>query len=78
MLHPHGAPAYGKAACLDAEFPAGRPRRPPSRVSGLTASVDGDTGVVTYEVAEPYPIGGDQRFEARSRRLDTYARIGGA
>jgi hypothetical protein len=78
LLHPHGAPAFGKAAFLDAEFPAGRPARAKSRVSGLEALVQGDTGVVTYEVAEPYPIGGDQPFEARSRRLDTYARIDGA
>lgn len=78
LLHPHGVPAYDKAAFLDAEFPAGRPKRPPGRISGLEAKVHGDTGVVTYEVAEPYPIGGDQHFEARSRRLDTYARIDGA
>jgi hypothetical protein len=77
LLHPHGSPAFGKAAFLDAEFPAGRPPRAQSRLSGLAAHVHGDTGVVTYEVAEPYPIGGDQRFEARSRRLDTYARIDG-
>jgi len=77
LLHPHGAPALGKAAFLDAEFPAGRPPRPKSRISGLDAHVHGDTGVVTYEAAEPYPIGGDQRFEARSRRLDTYVRIDG-
>jgi hypothetical protein len=78
LLHPHGAPALGKAAFLDAEFPAGRRARPKSRLSGIEARVQGDTGVVTYEAAEPYPIGGDQRFEARSRRLDTYARIDGA
>jgi hypothetical protein len=46
-------------------------------MTGFEATVDGDTAVVCYEVAEPYPIGGLQRFEMRTRRLDTYVRIDG-
>ena len=34
--------------------------------------------VVSYEIVEPYPLGGGQQFELVSRRLDTYARIQGA
>jgi Domain of unknown function (DUF4440)/Domain of unknown function (DUF3471) len=78
MMEPHGVPPWTKQAYLDAEFPAGRPPRPKSTISGFDAHVDGDTAVVSYQLAEPYPIGGDQRFESRSHRLDTYARIGGA
>jgi hypothetical protein len=75
LLDPHGFPPVTKQQYLDAEFPAGRSRRQAGAVSGFEATIDGDTAVVCYEVAEPYPIGGLQRFETRSRRLDTYVRV---
>jgi hypothetical protein len=77
LMEPYGVP-WTKQAYLDAEFPVGRPPRPQSAVSAFQTHVDGDTAVVSYQVAEPYPIGGEQRFESVSLRLDTYARIGGA
>jgi hypothetical protein len=77
MLEPHKYPPVTKEAYLDAEFPAGRATRAKSTLSAFQAQVDGDTAVVSYEVAEPYPIGGEQHFESLSRRLDTYVRIKG-
>jgi hypothetical protein len=75
LLDPHGFPPVTKQQYLDAEFPADRSGRQPGVMTGFDATIDGDTAVVRYEVAEPYPIGGLQRFEMRSRRLDTYVRI---
>jgi len=40
------------------------------------ALVAGDTAVVSYLAIEPTPLG-DQRFELRTGRLDTYVRRGG-
>jgi uncharacterized protein DUF4440/uncharacterized protein DUF3471 len=77
MLEPHTFPPHTKKAYLDAEFPAGRPPRGKGTIRAFQAQVDGDTAVVRYESAEPYPIGGDQRFDLLSRRVDTYVRIKG-
>jgi hypothetical protein len=77
MQDPHSFPPATKQEYLAAEFPAGRPRRPASTMTGFHASVDGDTAVTRYEITEPYPIGGAQHFEMRSRRLDTYVRLDG-
>ena len=78
FMDPHGFPPHTKDAYLAAEFPAGRPSRPPGTLSDFRALVDGDTAVVSYQATEPTPLGGDQQFKLVSRRLDTYARIGGA
>ena len=78
LLEPFAFPPWTKSAYLDAEFPAGRSPRPPSRVSEFEARVDGDPAVVRYEVSEPFPLPGDQGFARTSRRLDTYVRRGGA
>ena len=78
VLQPHEFPALTKKDYLEAEFPPNRPARPKSSVLDLQARIEGDTAVVSYQVHEPYPLGGDQAFEARSRRLDTYVRIEGA
>jgi hypothetical protein len=78
LLTPHEFPPVTRQQYLDAELPPGRARRPPSTITGFDAAIDRDTAVVRYEVAEPYPIGGAQRFETRTRRLDTYVRIDGS
>jgi len=78
MQTPFTFPPLTKQQYLDGEFTPGRPGRPKSTITGFQALVDGDRAVVRYEVAEPYPIGGSQPFETRSRRLDTYVRVGGA
>ena len=78
LQDPHHFPPVTKPQYLDAEFPAGRASRPASTITEFQAIVDSDTAVVRYAVAEPYPIGGTQRFETRSRRLDSYVRIKGA
>jgi hypothetical protein len=77
LLEPH-RPAVNKQAYLDAEFPAQRPHRPTSTIREFQARIDGDTAVTSYVASEPYPLGGEQHFETRSRRLDTYVRIKGA
>jgi len=78
MQTPFTFPPLTKQQYLDGEFTPGRPVRPKSTISAFEALVDGDRAVVRYEVAEPYPIGGSQPFETRSRRLDTYVRVAGA
>ncbi len=45
-------------------------------IHDFRALVDGDTGVASYLVVEPTPVG-DQKFEVRTGRVDTYARSKG-
>lgn len=78
FLEPFRFPAKGKNAYLAEEFPAGRPSRPRSTISNFQAQLSGDTAVVSYEVVEPFPLGGGQDFKQLSRRLDTYTRTNGA
>lgn len=77
FLDPSAFPAHTKQAYLDAEFPSQRAPRGKPTITDFQAQVEGDTAVVSYQVAEPHPIG-EQSFEARSRRLETYARVKGA
>jgi uncharacterized protein DUF4440 len=78
LLEPFSFPAKTKTAYLAAEFPQGRLPRPKSSIGGFRAHLDGDTAVVSYEVSEPFPLGGGQEFKQVSRRLDTYVRTHGA
>ena len=77
FLDPTGFPPHTKQAYLDAEFPPRRAPRARATVSDFNAHVDGDTAVVSYQVVEPHPLG-ELTFETRSKRLDTYVRIGGS
>jgi hypothetical protein len=77
VLLPNTFPAHTRQQYLDAEFPPNRPTRPKSTILDLDARVERDSAVVSYHVHEPYPLGGDQPFESRSRRLDTYVRLDG-
>jgi len=77
LLLPGRAP-LAKREYLEEEFgarPAGY-RGAAVTIADLDARLDGDTAVVVYTAVEPTPLG-DQSFESRSRRLDTYVRTGG-
>ena len=79
VILPGNDAPLSKTAYLDREFPKGREtsRRLNAVVTDVTVRIDEDSAVVSYRVAEPTAIG-DQRFEARSTRVDTYVRKGGA
>ena len=67
-----------KSEYLDHEFgsrPSGQ-RGVKAGVVDFRALVAGDTAVVSYLAIEPTPLG-DQTFELRTGRLDTYVRRGG-
>lgn len=68
-----------KVEYLDYEFgsrPAGH-RGVKTGIADFRALVSADTAVVSYLAIEPTPLG-DQKFELRTGRIDTYVRIDGA
>src|SRR5262245_6434406 len=79
VILPGNEPPLTKSEYLEKEFPAGRTtiRRVDAVISDLKIHVADSTAAVSYRVAEPTMIG-DQRFESRSTRVDTYARIEGS
>lgn len=78
VFFPPGRPPQSKREYLDEEFgtrPAGS-RGTPASFMDFAARVDRETAVATYTAVEPTPLG-EQTFESRTRRLDTYVRVGG-
>jgi hypothetical protein len=75
---PRHAP-QSRSEYLDEEFAGRTPgaASPRATVTNFRASVSGETGVATYDVSEPTPLG-DQTFELRTSRVDTYVRLDGA
>jgi len=67
-----------KREYIDEEFAGRTPggTNPTARMTNFHAYVSGDTGIATYDVAEPTPLG-EQTFEVRTSRLDTYVRLEG-
>jgi ketosteroid isomerase-like protein len=67
-----------KREYLDEEFGqrTGPSTGPKATMSDFRAQVDGDTAVVTYKETEPTQVG-EQVFEVRTERLDTYVRRDG-
>ncbi len=84
LLAPHfllidaDAHVQTKQEYLEAEFGARRADDKGERptVSRFRARVEGDTAVTTYDVVEPHTLG-EQRFDSKQVRVDTYARLGG-
>jgi Domain of unknown function (DUF4440)/Domain of unknown function (DUF3471) len=64
-----------KQAYLNEEFPEQAPgRKGPATITDFRAVVKGDTATVSYHVVETTVLG-EQKYESRSMRLDTYVRI---
>ena len=74
---PHRLP-MNKKEYLGHEFAlrSGPSHGPGALIADFRAVVESETALVSYQVAEPTPIG-DHVFEVCTRRLDTYARIEG-
>jgi ketosteroid isomerase-like protein len=78
VLQPRHPPLTGRQY-LDEEFAGRAPggSNPKASVTSFRAYVSGDTGVATYDASEPAPLG-EQTFEVRTSRVDTYVRLDGA
>ena len=74
---PHRA-AMTRAEYLAHEFGArtGPSAAPQATITDFRVATEGETATVSYRVAEPTPVG-DQVFEVRTLRLDSYARVAG-